>query len=256
MPLIVFVGDCHYRFYEMYDALIAWEKRTNQMIDAIIHVGDFGVDQFGNQWKHLWNTDREVPIETYVNMGNHEDYDSIVKWQVEPDRIARLHLLPDGGVTNILGLNVASVWGNYSPKSWMNSDRITIPRAMKEPGNVKKMHILRASVDKLLAHEGKVDILITHDCPAIAPPKGFAGRPCPDGLKACLGLDRDENTPPGCPGFNQLLNKFEPKRYYYGHFHVRDRKEIAGTTITALHAFDMNAAEAVDIVEFKPQQND
>jgi len=235
----------------MYDALIDWEKRTGVHLDGIVHVGDFGVDRHEPQWRHLWDVDKEVPIETWVCMGNHEDYSSIEEWMNEPDRIARLHLLPDGGVTDVLGIQVASLWGNYSPRSWMVPERVRLSRKHKEPGNFKAMHIYRPSVFKLMDHEGQVDVLITHDCSSVVVPKDFGGKPVPAGLRAVLGLDADEVAPPGCPGITQLLNKFSPQYHFYGHFHVRDYREVGGTKVICLNAFDQKPSEAVEVVEFK-----
>lgn len=251
MSLIAFVGDCHYKFYEMYDYLIEFEKRAGVQLDAIVHVGDFGVDMYGTQWKHLWNVDREVPIETYVCMGNHEDYQSIKIWQAEPDRIARLHLLPDGGITNICGINIASLWGNYSPKSWMYPERVKMHRDSNVPGSLVAMHIYRPHLIRLKRMDEPVHVLITHDCSSIVVPKGFGGKPVPQHIAPLLGLDRDENAPPGCPGINELLSKFKPQYHFYGHFHVRDYRELEGTKVIGLNAFDFNKIEAVEIVEFK-----
>lgn len=250
MSLIAFVGDCHYKFYEMYDELIAWEKRTGFHLDAIVHVGDFGVDLRGTQWHHLWHVDKEVPIETYVCMGNHENIESIVKWKDEPNRIERLHLLPDGGVTEVAGVKIASVWGNYSPKSWMNPERVKAARANKLPGSLKAMHIYKPAIDELLKYDGKVDVLITHDCSSRIVPKGFAGKPVDKFIAPLLGLDPDEQAPPGCPGFNELLSKFKPTYHFYGHFHVSDYRELEGTKVYCLNAFDFNRSEAVSIVDF------
>lgn len=251
MSLIAFVGDCHYHFYEMYVALAAWQLRTGSILNAIVHVGDFGVDKFNPQWAHLWDVDKQVPIETHICLGNHENYESVKKWQAEPDRIAHLHLLPDGGVTDIAGVKVASVWGNYSPKSWMNPDIVKCARNLSVPGSLKALHIYRPSVFKLLDYEGPVDVLVTHDCSTAVMPLRFKGKPVPEGLRAVLGLDKDELVPPGCPGFTQLLDKFKPTYHFYGHMHVRDDQEREGTKVICLNAFDFNQKEAVEIVAFK-----
>lgn len=251
MPIIAFVGDTHYRFYEMYDSLIAWEKRSGTTIEAIVHVGDFGVDQWKSQWKRLWEVDREVPIETYVCMGNHEDIETIMKWEKEPDRIQRLHLLPDGGVTSVAGITIASVWGNYSPKSWMNPDRVKHARDYKVPGSKLAMHIYRPAIFKLLKYVGEVDVLITHDASSIMVPNGFGGKPVPKSIAPLLGLDDDERVPPGCPGFTELLRKFKPTYYFFGHFHTKDTRDVEGTKVICLHAFDYSPNDAVEIVDFK-----
>lgn len=251
MSLLAFVGDTHYRFYEMYDALIAWERCTGNMLDAIVQVGDFGVDLYtGAQWSYLWNTDKEVPIDTFVCMGNHENIESIMKWKEEPNRIKRLHLLPDGGVTNVADVMIASVWGNYSPRSWINPDRVKHARDYKVPGSKLAMHIYRPSVNKLLTYKDSVDVLITHDCSTLVVPRGFGGKPVHPNIAPILGLDPDERVPPGCPGFTQLLTKLNPKYHFFGHFHIRDDREMGETKVICLNAFDFNKQEAIEIIKF------
>ncbi|MGC1582166.1 MAG: metallophosphoesterase [Candidatus Acidiferrales bacterium] len=252
--LLMFVGDCHYQINRLYSWTLEWQKRTGMTIDAIVHVGDYGIDLKGRDWMGIWSR-RSVPILTYVCMGNHEDIDSIVRWQAEPDRIKNLHLLPDGGITDVLGVQVGSVWGNYSPRSWLYPERVRAAR--KKHGslhNSKAMHILRDSVDNLLADEGHMDVLITHDCASNAVPKQFKNKKIPDFIAPILGLDPDETNQQGCPGFNELLSKFKPEYYFYGHFHVRDNNEVEGTKVLCLNAFDFDPNSAIEILDFSQPQ--
>ena len=253
MALIAFVGDCHYQFHNMFEFFVAWQNRTGHKIDAIVHVGDFGVDQFNPNWAYYWREQHPAPIPTYVCLGNHEDYRAVSQWMVEPERIPNLHLLPDGEVTDVAGLKIACVWGNYSPKSWLHPERLELVRK-QAPESFKAMHIYRPSVEKLLAYPGLVDVLITHDCSTAIVPRGFGGRPVPKGLMAVMGLDKDETAPPGCPGFTQLLDKFQPQYHFYGHFHVREDRELGPTKIICLNAFDQckyNLSLAIEIVDFQ-----
>lgn len=250
MPIIAFVGDTHYRFRKMYYDLLFWQSRTGIKLDAIVHVGDFGVDLNKTEWRELWNDLKYVPIKTYVCMGNHEDWESIAKWQAEPNRIRDLHLMPDGCVTDVAGLQIACIWGNYSPKSWRKPEVIETVRKMY-PASLKATHIYKPAVDNLLAYEGRVDVLVTHDCSTVIVPRGFGGKPVPEGLMPFMGLDPDEKVPPGCPGITQVVNKFQPQYHFYGHFHVRDYRELGTTKVICLHAYDFNATEAVEIVDFK-----
>ena|SRR5258708_2542107 len=133
----------------------------------------------------------------------------------------------------------------------MNPDIVKTVRKLKVPGSLKAMHIYRPSVFSLLDHEGPVDILITHDCSTLVVPQGFSGKPVPECIMPLLGLDIDEKVPPGCPGITQLLNKFSPKYHFYGHLHVRDDRQVAGTKVICLHAFDQKPNEAVEFVDFK-----
>lgn len=249
MPTIMFVGDSHAKINDMYIWILEWQKRTGILIDAIVHVGDYGISLNWLDWMGIWCR-KSVPIPTFVCMGNHENIDSIQRWQAEPDRIKNLYLLPDGGVTDICGIKIGSIWGNYSPKSWLNPDVVRKQRSHIGNHTLKAMHILRDSVDNLLAYEGKMDVLITHDCASIRPPKGFSGTRMDPIIAGLLGLDTDERVPPGCPGFNELLDKFKPEYYFYGHFHVRDYSEIGSTKVFCLNAFDFNPSEAIEVVDF------
>lgn len=251
MPIIAFIGDTHYRFRKMYYDLLLWQERTGIKLDAIVHVGDFGVDMRKTEWKELWNEQKYVPIPTYTNMGNHEDWASVEKWMKEPDRIRDLHLLPDGDISDVVGIKIASVWGNYSPKSWMHPDRVENCRHYY-PASPKTMHIYRPAVDRLLSgHDVRIDVLLTHDCSTIVVPQPFRGSTVPAGIMPILGLDPDEKVPPGCPGITQLQRKFKPKYHFYGHLHILDKQELDGTKVICLNAYDYNAIEAVEIVDFK-----
>lgn len=252
MPIIAFVGDTHYRFRKMYYDLLMWQSRTNIQLDAIVHVGDFGVDLEKTEWRELWNGLKYVPIPTYVNMGNHEDWGSIEKWIAQPNRIKDLHLLPDGDVSDVAGVQVASIWGNYSPKSWMNPNRIEDCRKYY-PASPKTMHIYRPSIDKLLGQDVRIDVLITHDCSTITVPQPFRGTIVPASIMPILGLDPEEQVPPGCPGITQLQRKFKPQYHFYGHLHILDRQDLEYTKVICLNAYDYNATEAVEIVDFKIQ---
>ena len=234
----------------MYSIMLEWQKRSGLTLDAIVHVGDFGIDETAGDWRGILK-DKSVPIPTYVCMGNHEDWASICRWQKNPSSIKNLFLLPDGQVTEICGMAVGCVWGNYSSKSYKNPQRIYNARLNNVPGSMKKMHILKSSVDTLLNYEGKIDILITHDCPTVFVPGRFGNREVPKEIAPLLGLDPDERGSQGCPGFTELLEKFHPQFYFFGHFHVRDYREIGGSKVICLNTFDYNPNEATEIVDFE-----
>lgn len=259
MPILAFVGDTHGHSDDIYPYLVEWSKRTGLAVDAVIQVGDYccfwnvsGDEKRVCHFSRHWYERTGVPIPTYVVPGNHEDIAVLQLWAKCQDRIPNLHLLPDGGVTDICGIQVGSVWGNYSPRSWLHPDRVELARKQAESINRKRqaMHILRPSVDQLLEYPGTIDVMVTHDAPTCAVPLGFLGRPIRDtAVQEFLGLDSDE-TNQGCPGFSQIIRKYHPKLYFFGHFHTRDDREVDGTRVTCLQAFDFNPEQAVDIVSF------
>jgi predicted phosphodiesterase len=236
MPTIAFVGDTHGEIQKMYDWLWNWMERTKQGIDAVVQVGDFGIflERDFDEFRRYWRGERKIPIRTWVCPGNHEDHTAIKVWQDQPDRIPNLHLMPDGGVTEIKGLKVASVWGNYSPKSWMDPRRVKQAREQGAGGRVA-MHIYRLAVEKLfLAPPDGIDVLVTHDSPAL--PSMFPDLMQPDeGIKAILGMDADEWVS-GCPGFSLLRVHFKPTHHFFGHVHVPKEVEENGCHIQCLQA--------------------
>lgn len=259
MPILAFVGDIHGHSDDIYPYLVEWTKRTGVSIDAVVQVGDYccfwNVNEDEKRRCHFarhWFERTGVPIPTYVLPGNHEDITVLQAWQKHPEQIFNLHLLPDGGVTDICGIQIGTVWGNYSPRSWLHPERVALAREQGHLLNRKRqaMHILRPSVDTLLEYPGKIDVMVTHDAPTCAIPLGFLGRVITDpAIKELLGLDSDE-TNQGCPGFSQLIHKYHPKLYFFGHFHVRDDRDVDDTHVTCLHAFDFNPEQAVDIISF------
>lgn len=250
MATVCFVGDLHGGIQAMYDFLWDWMERTKQRIDAVVQVGDFGIYMEGQTdfWRY-WKGYKKIPIRTWVCPGNHEDYAVIKMWEKQPDRIHNLHLMPDGGVTEIKGLKVASVWGNYSPKSWAHPDRVEQSRKQGAGGRVA-MHIYRHAVGRLLVVPAKdVDVLVTHDSPN--KPLMFPELAQPDeGIKAILGLEPDEQVG-GCPGFTWLRTKLRPSYHFFGHVHIPREVEESGTKIICLQALDCQRdSEAVHFLSF------
>lgn len=242
MPTIAFVGDTHGGIQAMYDWLWDWMERTKQGIDAVVQVGDFGIfldpDPRNQDFFDYWMGNKKIPIRTWVCPGNHEDHAVIKMWEKQPDRIPNLHLMPDGGVTEIKGLKIASVWGNFSPKSWADPLRVKRAREQGAGGRVA-MHIYRLAVEKLmLVPADAVDVLVTHDGPAL--PSLFPellGQQPDEGIKAILGLERDEQVG-GCPAFNRLREHFRPSCHFFGHVHIPRVVEEDGCIVRCLQALD------------------
>lgn len=252
---VAFVGDVHGHIDYLYTKLTEWEQKSGMKIDAVVQVGDFGVfldhiEPFKYEFSNYWHNRKVVPIPTYVCMGNHEDHRVVNLWKNQPDRISNLHLMPDGGVTELFGLRIGCVWGNFSPKSWQNPARVHERRG----GNITShnslkvaAHIDRDAVDRLAQDPGPIDVLITHDAPTCFTPRGFERGPG-EFIKNILGLERDEECH-GCPGFTALLQRFEPDLYFFGHFHTSDEKTISKTRIICLQALDFSATDSIRVLD-------
>lgn len=236
--LLAIMGDIHGDIPGMYKYLLEYEHNKGVKFDAVIQVGDFGIflppqassHDLRKQKDYLtyiaegavvypfteyWFGLREAPILTYVCPGNHESWSVLNNWG-DDEGLGNLSLLRNGGTLTLKdGTTIGSIWGNFSWKSWQNPERVlTARRNYDKQFSHKAMHILKSSVD-CLAEASVIDILITHDCPHGMAPS--FGQP-PDFIKQQLGLDSDEQAA-GCPGFNELHRKLNPKYHFFGHFH-------------------------------------
>lgn len=254
--LIAVVGDIHGTINAMYEYLKKWQGRTGAKIDAVLHVGDFGGDSMlpskdthpserYSDFPFYWTGERVAPIPTYVNPGNHEETEVIKWWSQQPNRMLNLHLLPDGGITEVCGKRVGAVWGNFSYKSWLNPERILTAR-LNHPRSPKARHILRESVEKL-QRAGEFDILITHDAPSrLMKRMGTMD----ESIARALGLDEDEHRhSQGCIGFNELYKTGKPKYHFFGHFHTYYVCQKANPLVICLHCFNYDQAQSVWFLE-------
>jgi hypothetical protein len=254
MPRFCVAGDVHGDIDGLYKYLLALQERTGVKLDAVIHVGDFGCylpsgaawnDVFMNtNFVQYWLGQKQIPIPTWVCPGNHEDYSVLKQWGAEPDRVHSLRLLPDGCVTEVMGVKIGAIWGNFSYRSWMNPEIIRTARR-NNPDSKKAMHIYKPSVE-LLKQAGEFDLFITHDAPArLMKPM----RQPPSYIKEALGLAHDEPAS-GCPGFNEIYETSKCKYHYFGHFHTFWLAQIQAPKVTCLHCFAYNAEQSIEIVEF------
>lgn len=249
--IIAFVGDVHGQIDRMYDLLLAWQERTGAKLSAIVQVGDFGIflDPVVASDFHKYAEARSVaPIATYVCPGNHESFEVIRAWQKTPDAIQNMKLLPDGGITEVCGMGIGSAWGNYSPLSWNDPRRVEQSRESENPGR-RALHIYRPAVERLLGRSGPLHILVSHDAASCDVPPQFH-KPPDAGLRSQLGLDAEE-TPRGCPGLMAAIDKFQPSRHYFGHYHVHWEAKIFKTRAICLPDIERAPHRFADFFEVK-----
>jgi hypothetical protein len=238
MTNIAFVGDVHGQLLKMYAALVDWMYRTETRIDAVVQVGDLGVFE-STDWGTMWKHKTPVPIPTWAIMGNHEDPNMIRAWQAEPERIPGMHLMADGAITDVLGVKIGGVWGNFSPRSWATPEVVVFHRNTGASPRIAAHINSRAVRDLLATGDQEMDVLVTHDSARCTIPLRFAGRPIDPTVKEILGLRQSEN-PKGCPAFDELLAHFEPSHYFFGHLHYFEEGQKGPTATTCLHALGMN----------------
>jgi hypothetical protein len=253
MPTLCFVGDVHGNLTQMYAALMAWMERSYTKIDAVVQVGDLGVYRRGTTWSSMFFKGVPSPIPTWACMGNHEDPLAIRDWQNEPDRIPNMHLMPDGEITSVLGVQIGVVWGNYSPISWLDPGRVHKARAVGGESARIAMHIDHAAVTRLMDLYQRcgdhMDVLVTHDSAASTLPVQFRGKGMDSFIKGQLGLTDNEESG-GCHGFNSLLKAFQPDEYFFGHLHCYDEGMIGRTHYTCLNAIGYEGGPWFKVMEF------
>jgi hypothetical protein len=288
---IAFVGDTHGRIVSLYSYLLAWQDRTGVTLDGVVQVGDFNVMR-GITWEgatyhdfgKLWDGEYQVPIPTWVCLGNHEDFGLAARWVAEPERIPNLRLMPDGCITDVLGVKMGAVWGNFSPKSYNQPARVQRARQnVNFKGDRPKYisHIDHGAIDRLMSQvsarlipvpgpseedtangyvaefkrQVMMDVLISHDAPSCFRPQ-FKKTISDEELRHIMGLDTDEKLG-GCPGLTQIIEKFHPAYHFFGHFHTRDEEvwprgnHRQTTKIICLHAYNYNPSDSIHTVLFE-----
>lgn len=239
MPRLFVCGDTHGDLTTMYKLVERYEDKGLK-IDGVIQVGDLGVYSSGTDWKYFWDGIAIAPKPTLAILGNHEDIVTVNRWVCQPDKVENIKLALDGRIENFLGVRIGAIWGNYSPISYKDPDRVFQNRMTGQSPRIA-MHINRYSVETLLEQNGPMDMLITHDSAKISFPDFFKKNRMDPVIADILGLVPEEiNHAAGCPGFDDLLTKFKPKHYLYGHLHIRDHMRIGATEVDCLQAIQYN----------------
>lgn len=165
-PLAIF-GDWH---GDAGWALTSVRSAAREGVRTAIHVGDFGLDwpgaKRGRYEAKLNKYLVDLGVTLIVSGGNHDNWDTLEKLEVEADGLAtvrsNIKVLPRGGRTVLDGLVVGALGGAFSVdfqyrtegKDWWSNEEPTQEEAEK------------------LEAGGPVDILITHDAPLGVPVKG------------------------------------------------------------------------------------
>ncbi len=202
MARLAFFGDTHGDISTMYKLVEKYETERDIPIDGIVQVGDLGVYTAGTEWHYYWNGIRKATKPTLVIMGNHEEPQAVNRWSANPDKVENMKLLQDGTIENFLGVRIGGIWGNFSPISYKDPERVIRHR-------------------------------MTGESPRI-------------------GLVREEiNHAQGCPGFDDLLEKFKPRAYFYGHLHVSDYKRLGETKVRCLQCIQYTKdGDCMEVLEF------
>lgn len=210
-------------------ALTAIRSAAREGVRTAVHVGDFGLD-----WPGAKRGRYEAKLNKYlvdlgltlvVSGGNHDNWDTLAKLDVEADGLAtvrsNIRILPRGGRAVIDGLTVGGLGGAFSVdyqdrvegKDWWRNEEPTLEEAAA------------------LIAGGPLDILITHDAPAGVPLKGDFH------LTDELTRKADKTR----TLLREVVDSMTVPQVFCGHWHQRRTHELGHPdgTITRLDVLDM-----------------
>jgi len=173
--MVAIIGDIHGHYTEVFNKMAS----VSDPIDFWIQVGDMG----GENEEYP-----DFPVPCYFVQGNHENWDTIdrMKKGVLPKNV---HFISNGSVTEINGLKVLGLGGNYSPRySSLKKEKIPPHR---------RRHYNYEEVYKAL-QSSNVDIFVTHEAPS-----PFMKR----------------NNDVGQPTISNIIGTVKPKVHFFGHHH-------------------------------------
>jgi hypothetical protein len=208
--MIIVMGDIHGRFEKVNTVVKSLPQDT-----TILQVGDFG------WWPRFHNSirisadGRKIPwnqyslntngIKLYWCEGNHEDFESLPNLtsnEVMPNvfyqkRGSILQLPDKRKVLFMGGAESIDMRHRVQGRDWFPEEMISY-----------------RDIDNL--PDEKIDIIISHTAP----------------LEFCLGLRYEDD--PNRKVLSYLLEKYQPKRWYFGHFHFHKKGFDNGCHWTSL----------------------
>lgn len=234
---IFIMGDLHCDFGAL-NRFISQKKP-----DIILQCGDFGwwphhhmvarisANHFFDQYAIKLNG-----AKLYWCDGNHENHDDLQeRMKAAPGQpleipVPGCHYMPRGSVLTLPdGRNVLFFGGARSidkhqrveGESWW-------------AGEVPTQKDLDFARKQVAAHGGRVDIVISHTAPFLVTM----------GLK---GIAPERTADPTTYMLNQILEEFQPKKWFFGHFHMQASGTTLGCKWTCLNAEGFGGGWWVDL---------
>ncbi len=199
------VGGREFRLFIRHETPVAERKNPKKPLPIQGYIGDYH--------KYL-SGEKQIPVDTYFVRGNHEDQEELQEIEKEKNGLdqprsclilPRLWYLPDGSITEIQGVKIAGLGGNYGPSSW-EKDYWKKYRRLEHTTKDRWQMLLDKNFDVLLSHDG------------------------PDGFDY-----------PGNPHLRELIEKCQPKWAFCGHYHHLIKGNINQTEIRFLQRISPTA---------------
>lgn len=226
MQRVLVLGDVHGDYAALNQMLHRMAGRMAP--DLVLQVGDFGYFS----WLDLDHLD--VPAETQLFWidGNHEDHHAILglvqqHGQRDPIEVAdRCYYMPRGSwLTLEDGRNVLFLGGAFSVDHALRRDHCS------------DLELLGEAVLARIPDDLQVDVVISHTCPTEILQYLRVWMPSMPG-------SWDDSPDPSCDVLQRILWKYEPARWYFGHFHKFMQGEAHGCKWTSLGMVGGDPAQA------------
>lgn len=196
--MILLISDVHCRFHLVNDQITHAESQLGKPVSQVVVLGDFGLFHHSLYQFFIIEKQRFLRPLAFIE-GNHEEFDRFDELVAE-FRPFFAHW-PKGSVQRVGKLGFLCIGG----AAYM--DLHTTPRGCE---------ITDRDIDTCLAHPAEgVDIIISHDCP------NDIGVPNSPGFEHY-----------GKPGFRrgrELIERFNPRQWIFGHHHKWFHAEIGET---------------------------
>lgn len=200
---ILLLSDLH-AHYPVINAQISHAQAAwGRNVERVVVLGDFGM--FGpNLHDHFRRDGHRFDRPVSFVEGNHEDFRNFD--QLVGDYADVVTHLPRGSVHDHTAGRMLCIGGARYMDAWSTP-----------PG----CQITERDVERCLAVEpGRVDLVISHDCPA--------------GLAVEHEPGMEHLGPPGDPGLARIAAHLRPRRWVFGHHHRWHESEVDGTTYLGL----------------------
>ena len=264
---IAILGDVHGHQDAMVRAVLRWQEQNQAGVDLILCVGDFQAmrgeidmramacpakyQQVGD-YPAYHAGEKSFPAEVIFIGGNHEAYNWLETMPAGGYLGPNCYYLGRSGVIERLGLRIAGLTGNYSPRAYVSGRRpvdYADPAVLANERLKKQSTYFTQAEVEALGRSGHVDILLLHDWPAGLPELAEPGR-----------TDGTPRRGVGNEPSKWLLEQLKPPWAFCGHMHQYFRGQVtwapdALTRFVCLERVTSPVSQSMCVLRMRDQGN-
>jgi Icc-related predicted phosphoesterase len=209
---VAFVGDTHGKF-EILNQLYHVVKP-----DYIVQVGDFGYYPNMSFYRDASVSLRKIECPVYFCDGNHEDFGELGKLPEDGKVEGNVFYKKRGSSLTINHKNILFCGGANS----IDKDMLTAGYDF-----FYEEIISCNDLNNVLAYHKPVTVMVSHTCPQVVMPF----------IKKCTSINYEEKDSSRI-ALDNVLDKFSPDMWFFGHWHFSGKTLINGTMFFALNKVD------------------